>query len=157
MAAQALELAEEAGDTQALAQAHNILGMLLRMPDRQTGSQGDLEAAILHLEQSLALAEKVPDPGARIAAMNNLSLACADYGQIDRALAYALSALELCTLQGDRHREAALHSNLADLYHSCGQEAQSMAHLKQAVVIFSEIGASEADRPRPEIWKLTDW
>jgi hypothetical protein len=32
-----------------------------------------------------------------------------------------------------------------------------MAQLKQAVVIFSEIGASEADRPRPEIWKLTEW
>jgi hypothetical protein len=32
-----------------------------------------------------------------------------------------------------------------------------MAHLKQSVIIFSEIGASQIDRPRPEIWKLTDW
>jgi tetratricopeptide (TPR) repeat protein len=150
MAAQALELAEKAGDAQALAQAHNILGMLQR-------SQGDLHGAISHLEQSLAIAEKLPEPGARIAALNNLSLAYADHGDLDRALTYAHSALDLCILQGDRHREAALHSNLADLYHSSGDEAQSMAHLKQAVVIFSEIGTGEADRPRPEIWKLTDW
>ena len=150
MAAQALALAEEAGDAQALAQAHNILGMLLR-------SQGDLHGAIAHLEQSLVIAEKLPEPGARIAALNNLSLAYADHDELERALIYAQAALELCVLQGDRHREAALHSNLADLYHSSGNEAQSMAHLKQAVVIFSEIGASEAERPRPEIWKLTDW
>jgi len=150
MAAQALDLAEKAGDAQALAQAHNILGMLQR-------SQGDLHGAITHLEQSLAIAEKLSEPGARIAALNNLSLAYADHGELERALTYAHSALELCVLQGDRHREAALHSNLADLYHSSGDEAQSMAHLKQAVVIFSEIGAGEADRPRPEIWKLTDW
>lgn len=150
MAEQALDLAEKAGDAQALAQAHNILGMLQR-------SQGDLDGAIAHLEQSLAIAEKLPEPGARIAALNNLSLAYADHGELDRALNYARSALELCVLQGDRHREAALRSNLADLYHAAGQESQSMEHLKKAVVIFREIGASEAERPRPEIWKLTEW
>jgi predicted ATPase len=150
MAAQALDLAEKAGEAQALAQAHNILGMLQR-------SQGDLDGAITHLEQSLALAEKLPEPGVRIAALNNLSLAYADHGDLERALTYTHTALELCARQGDRHREAALHSNLADLYHKSGDEALSMAHLKQSVVIFSEIGASESDRPRPEIWKLTDW
>jgi tetratricopeptide (TPR) repeat protein len=150
MAAKALELAEKAGDAQALAQAHNILGMLQR-------SQGNLDGAIAHLQQSLAIAEKLPEPGARIAALNNLSLAYADHGDLEHAMVYTHSALELCALQGDRHREAALHSNLADLYHSAGDEARSMAHLKQSVVILSEIGASEADRPRPEIWKLTDW
>jgi tetratricopeptide (TPR) repeat protein len=156
MAAQALELAEKAGDAQALAQAHNTLGMLHR-------SQGDLEGAITHLEKSLEIAEKLPDPGAseasvaRIAALNNLSLAYADHGDLEHALVYTHSALELCALQGDRHREAALHSNLADLYHSAGDESQSMAHLKQSVIIFSEIGTSQIDRPRPEIWKLTDW
>jgi hypothetical protein len=31
-----------------------------------------------------------------------------------------------------------------------------MAHLKQAVVIFAEIGGQAGDA-RPEIWKLTEW
>ena len=150
MALQALELAEGSGDALALAQAHNILGMLQR-------NLGNIEEAIRHLQESLALAEKMADPGVRTAALNNLSLACADHGELERALGYAHTALELCTLLGDRHREAALHSNLADLYHAAGLEQPSMAHLKQAVVIFSEIGAGEADRPRPEVWKLTEW
>jgi len=160
MAAQALELAEQAGDDPALAQAHNILGMLLRIPQgpgTAINSRADEGKAIQHLEVSLRLAEKLSDPGARIAALNNLSLAYAEHGELERALERALQALDLCTRLGDRHRQAALHSNLADLYHAAGMEAQSMAHQKQAVVIFSEIGASEADRPRPEIWKLTEW
>jgi tetratricopeptide (TPR) repeat protein len=127
-----------------------MLGMLQR-------SEGNIEQAIRHLQESLALAEKMAEPGVRVAALNNLSLACAEHGELERALGYAHSALELCTLLGDRHREAALHSNLADLYHAAGLEQPSMAHLKQAVVIFSEIGAGESDRPRPEIWKLTEW
>ena len=160
MASQALELAEAAGDDLALAQAHNILGMLLRIPQApgtETDSHADQEKAIHHLEVSLALAEKLPDPGARIAALNNLSLAYAEHGEQERALERALEALELCTRLGDRHRQAALHSNLADLYHAAGMEAQSMSHQKQAVILFSEIGAGELDRPRPEIWKLTEW
>ena len=31
-----------------------------------------------------------------------------------------------------------------------------MAHLKQAVVLFAEIGVQVGDT-RPEIWKLTEW
>jgi hypothetical protein len=56
---------------------------------------------------------------------------------------------------GDRHREAALHNNLADLLHTAGREDESMAHLKRAVEIFAEIG--ERDKLQPEIWKLVEW
>jgi hypothetical protein len=65
-------------------------------------------------------------------------------------------ALALCLSQGDRHREAALHNNLADLFHAAGQSEAAMTHLKQAVTIFAEIGA-EAGAPQPEIWKLVEW
>ena len=57
---------------------------------------------------------------------------------------------------GDRHREAALHNNLADLHHAAGRSDDSMAHLKLAVAIFSEVGADEATR-LPEVWKLVSW
>ena len=58
--------------------------------------------------------------------------------------------------QGDRHREAALENNLADLHHAAGHTDESMAHLKRAVAIFSDVGADEAAR-LPEIWKLASW
>ena len=154
MAHRALELAEDAGDLPALAQAHNILGILAR-------SQDQLPEAVHHLERSLALAESMNEPGARIAALNNLSLAYAASGDLERAVARTRLALELCAQLGDRHREAALHNNLADLYHAAGNEEAAMVHLKQAVVIFSEVGGDRygesASRTNPEIWKMTEW
>ncbi|HXV43129.1 MAG TPA: AAA family ATPase, partial [Anaerolineae bacterium] len=149
LAQQALTLAESAGDTQALAQVHNILGILAR-------GQNDAALACQHLEKSLAMAEALGDPSARIATLNNLALAYNASGDIERAIKLLETALTLCASQGDRHREAALHNNLADLFHATGQSEMAMAHLKQAVTIFAEIGA-ETGAPQPEIWKLVEW
>jgi len=149
LAERALELAEEAGDEQALSQAHNILGVL-------ASSRGDLDEARRQLEQSLALAGRLHDPGARVAALNNLALVARAQDDLDRSLALTTTALELCVAQGDRHREAALHNNLADLLHAAGRSEDAMSHLKRAVAIFAEIGA-DAGEAQPEIWKLVEW
>jgi tetratricopeptide (TPR) repeat protein len=92
----------------------------------------------------------------RVAALNNLALACAASGDRERALALAETALAACTALGDRHREAALHNNLADLLHALGRSDEALAHLRQAVTIYAEIGVEEGD-VRPEIWKLSEW
>jgi DNA-binding SARP family transcriptional activator len=146
-AAEALELADAAADRQAQAQAHNMLGMLAR-------SRGDLAAAREELERSLALANE-PGP-ARAAALNNLALVERDAGELERARELTESALELSAAHGDRHREAALENNLADLHHAAGRADEAMDHLKRAVAIFTEVGADEATR-LPEIWKLVSW
>ena len=145
-ARRALELAEAAGDERALAQAHNVLGVL---------ASGDLDAARYHLKQSLALAEALGDPAARIAALNNLALAYANGGEVEQALESAEAALASCVALGDRHREAALHNNLADLLHAAGRQEVSMMHLKRAVEIFAEVGGE--GELQPEIWKLVEW
>jgi tetratricopeptide (TPR) repeat protein len=142
-------LAETAHDRRALAQAHNILGIL-------ASSQGEYERACHHLEQSLALAEGLDDLGARVAALNNLALAYRASRAIEHALTLAEAALTLCVSQGDRHREAALHNNLADLLYAAGRSEVAMSHLKQAVSIYAEIGV-EAGTVQPVIWKLTEW
>lgn len=149
LAERALALAEEAHDDQALAQAHNLLGLLAR-------GAGDTAGALAHLEQSLALAERLGDPGARAAALNNLALALGESGQRADAITAAEAALTLAVAQGDRHHEAALHNNLADLLHAAGHAEVAMDHLKQAVAIFAEIG-HEAGTLQPGIWMLTDW
>ena len=145
-ARRALELAEGTGDERALAQAHNVLGVL---------ASGDLDGARHHLEQSLALADALGDPAARIAALNNLALAYANGGELEQALKSAEAALASCVALGDRHREAALHNNLADLLHAAGRREESMTHLKRAVEIFAEVG--EEGELQPEIWKLVEW
>ena len=148
LASQARELAATTEDRRALAQAHNILGVL-------AGSRGDVEGATEHLERSLALAES-DEPGTRAAALNNLALALAARGDTEHALVHAEDALALCAAQGDRHHEAALHNNIADLLHAAGQPEAAMAHLKEAVRIYAEIGV-EAGTVQPAIWKLAEW
>jgi predicted ATPase len=143
------ELAEANDDTHALAQAHNMLGML-------ASHQGDTRTALHHLTLSFTLAEKLRDPAMQAAALNNLAQAYQTSGDTAHALSLTQSALALCVSQGDRHREAALHNNMADLLHSSGQTEAAMAHLKQAVSIYAEIGV-EAGAVQPEIWKLSEW
>ncbi len=149
LAQKARALAESANDTRALAQAHNILGILAH-------SQSDLAQAREHLEYSVALAEQLGDSTIRAAALNNLALVCAARGETARALTLTQTALELVAAQGDRHHEAALRNNLADLLHAAGRAEEAMTHLKQAVAIFAEIGI-EAGTWQPEIWKLVEW
>lgn len=145
---QALRLAETAEDPRAVAHACNVLGIV-------AGAEGDQVAACEHLEHSLRLAESLEDPYARIAALNNLARAHGAGGDTERAIEQTGAALDLCVRLGDRHREAALHNNLADLLHSAGRPEDSMEHLKQAVVIFAEIGKDA--EIQPGIWKLTEW
>jgi len=68
-----------------------------------------------------------------------------------------LAALERCAAWGDRHQEAALHNNLADLLHRAGDDEDKMAQLKQAVALFAEIGEPGALPTNAEIWKLAEW
>ena len=91
--------------------------------------------------------KRCPIPTSRIAALNNLALARAEGGDLAQATALAEQALALGVAMGDRHREAALRNNLADLLHSAGREEEAMAQLKQAVVIFAEIGVSRPATP----------
>ena len=149
IAEQARALAESAADDHAQAQAHNLLGVLAR-------EAGHLDRAARELERSLALAERLDEPSGRVAALNNLALVARDAGEPVVALELTQEALTLCVAQGDRHREAALENNLADLHHAAGRSDESMAHLKRAVAIFSDVGADEATR-LPEIWKLASW
>jgi DNA-binding SARP family transcriptional activator len=151
LARRALAEAEANGDARGLAQAHNSLGIL-------ASHRGELDQARAHLQQSLAAAERLNDPMAKVAALNNLALAERRGGDVAGAIGLIKAALALCVLQGDRHREAALHNNMADLLHAAGRGDDAMTHLKQAVAIFAEVGLHVGTaEPSSEIWKLTEW
>jgi len=142
---EALRLAEGAEDLIALAQAHNILGMV-------AGGGAD---AVAELESSLGFAEAAGDPAARVAALNNLALAHRVAGDTAHAQELTEQALALCATLGDRHREAALRNNLADLLHGLGRHERAMEELKRAVALFAEVG--EPGELQPAIWRLIDW
>lgn len=149
LAQHSLSLAQSSGDPLALAQAHNVLGMFDR-------AQGNASAAVEHLQASLAAAQESSNLLAQAAALNNLSLALLDLQRLDEAETYNRQALQYCVQVGDRHSEAALLNNLADIHHVAGREDKSLEALKRAVMIFAEIGVSGTEM-KPEIWKLTAW
>jgi DNA-binding SARP family transcriptional activator len=148
LAAAALDLAEQADDSRARAQARNILGIL-------AASRGEYATAVVDLEASLALAESAGDVDARAAALNNLALSVVAAGDTQRAIELTEAGIDLTVTRGDRHREAALRNNLADLLQAAGRREESMAQLKVAVAIFAEVG--EEGKLEPEIWKLSEW
>lgn len=51
-------------------------------------------------------------------------------------------ALEESQALGDRHREAALHNNFADVLRAVGRADEAMRHLKRAVSLFAEVGGA---------------
>jgi tetratricopeptide (TPR) repeat protein len=96
------------------------------------------------------------DPEMKIAALNNLALVYGASGDFSKAISLTEEALVLCIIQGDRHREAALHSNIADLLHKSNKPEAAIEHLKKSVVIFTEIGGQAKDL-NPAVWMLVDW
>lgn len=141
LAEEALALAKRARDDRALAQAHNILGIL-------SGERS-------HLEEAVAISKRIGDRATHAAALNNLALALRSSGDHERAIALTEEALTICRELGDRHREAALLNNLADLMNATGRRADAMRQLKRAVALFSEIEAP--GEREPEVWKLVAW
>ncbi len=45
---------------------------------------------------------------------------------------------------------------MGGLMHAAGENEAAMSHLKEAAVLFAEIGV-DAGTYRPEIWKLVEW
>ncbi|MDQ3962678.1 MAG: tetratricopeptide repeat protein [Actinomycetota bacterium] len=148
IARDALEAAEEAGDDAALARSHNVVGLL-------AAQLGDLDGARKSLRAGVRFAARLPDPSAHIAALNNLALAERDAGDHGSAITLLTEAVELCEKQGDLHRAAALHNNLADVLHALGRAEQSQEHARTAAELFARVG--EDPIRDPGIWKLVSW
>ena len=145
---EALAVAQASADTESEAQAENLLAMLARRA-------GDGDAARRHLRRSLERAGLSDGPSARLGALNNLALLERAAGNLDTALDLTDEALRRCVHMGDRHREAALRNNRADLLHAMGRQDEAAQELVRSVTAFGEVG----DRTgfQPEIWKLVDW
>jgi len=95
------------------------------------------------------------DPGARVVALNHLALLERAVGNLDDSLALTDEALRRCTVLGDRHREAALRNNRADLLHALGRPREAAEEQVRSVTAFAEVGDRQGFEP--EIWKLVDW
>jgi len=151
-AAAVLDHANHRGEPMELAQAHNLAGLLAR-------HRGDAALARRHLTDALNIAATLPGPGARMAALNNLALLDVTEGSSDVAEARLRQAIAIATATVDRHHEAALRNNLADLLNASARRPEAIAEVTRSATILAELGGlSTASRdPTPEVWRLVDW
>jgi tetratricopeptide (TPR) repeat protein len=149
LADRALALAERAGDEAALTYTGTVAGLLAI-------GRRDLDSARGQLAASLDRARRLHDPAAQVAAANALARVERLAGDLDRSHRLLLEALELCVEIGDRHREAALRDQLAQVLHGQGRAEEAMGELKQAVAIFADIGV-DAGSVQTEVWRLSEW
>lgn len=143
-----LEAADLASDAAALAQAHNILGMIAT-------HGGTDSVAEQHLTQSLDMARSAGEVETEISALNNLGRARHAAGDPTGAVEILRQALEGARTIDDRHIEAALLSNIADLLRGDGRTEEAEGYVRDSVAILADI--ADFDEPQPEIWKLSEW
>jgi ATP/maltotriose-dependent transcriptional regulator MalT len=96
------------------------------------------------------------DPVPAIAAANALALVCAERGELDRGLELANGAAASARRAGERHLEAAVENNLADMLRAAGREEDAMVHLRAAVTAFADVAVAPGEL-EPGIWMLETW
>ena len=99
---------------------------------------------------------RLGDPAAQVAALNGLARVEWLSGDLDGAHDLLVEALGVCRSIGDRHREAALRDQLAEVLHGLGRHDEAMGELKRAVAIFADIGV-EGGSIQAEVWRLSEW
>ena len=138
----AVEEARSSGDSDVLARALNILGLVTADP----------REAMAHIDSALELPD-TSEP-ARMAALNSKAHLLARNGDLGDAIPLVIDAIAIARKAGHRHHEAALHNHLADLLHQSGQEAGAREALTEAVTLFADIAAGDWE---PEVWLLREW
>ena len=108
------------------------------------------------LRRSLRCAELAGDRGAGAAALNNLGLVLTERGEPSVVIDQLQEALRLLVQLGDRHREAAAHSNLADALHAGGRRDEALNHVKRSAALLAAVRSGPLEE-RSEIWSLTAW
>ena len=147
-AREALVLAEQSGDPAALAQTHNVLGVLAAAERARSARRTALRAS----------AAATPP-------------ACPTWGPLLRCSTTwpastppRVASTTLCSRRRRRWPSgpgtgtctgvAVLHDHVADLLHEAGREHEALEHLKSAAGAFREMDDA---RLRPEVWKLVTW
>jgi DNA-binding SARP family transcriptional activator len=113
--------------------------------------QGDYQRAVGHLSQALALYRQNGNQHGEIITLRSLAQALHGAGQPHTARADLATALRLAAGTGNTYQQAALHRDLADSHHHDGQDKPARHHWQQALALYTQAGAPEADQIRDQL------
>ncbi len=117
--------------------------------------QGDCQEAIGYLGQALDLHMKAANRLGEILALRSLAKALHQSGQPAAARTELQIALRLAAETGNTYQQASTHSDLADNYQSTGENEVARHLFKQALDMYTQIGAPEADQIRARLDELS--
>jgi tetratricopeptide (TPR) repeat protein/transcriptional regulator with XRE-family HTH domain len=141
---QALALFRELGDRISEADALASLGLIhLR--------QGRPDQAVGHLNHALSICKETGDLSSFAAALNGLGEALLATGRSDAASGPLATALEAATRAGEKYEQARAHNALARASQANHNPAQADDHRNQALALYTNLGAPEADQIRAQL------
>jgi DNA-binding SARP family transcriptional activator/Tfp pilus assembly protein PilF len=141
---QALTLFRETGNHNGEAHALSNLGVAELRCERYQQAAG-------HLRQALTLFRKTSDRAGEAEALNGLGEALLAAGQPGRARTQHAAALVLTSQTGDKHEQARAHNGLGHCCHVTGDPGQDLRHWQEALALFADLGAPEADHVRAQL------
>ena len=113
--------------------------------------QGRCQEATSSLRHSLDLFRETGDRSGEAEALNGLGQVFLAMGQPDHAFTQHATALALTSETGDKYELARAHHGLARCCHAAGDSGLGRHHLKQALTLYSALGAPEADQIRTQL------
>jgi DNA-binding SARP family transcriptional activator/tetratricopeptide (TPR) repeat protein len=141
---QALALCRETGDRSGEAFILADLGLAgLR--------QGRYAQAAGHIDQALALCREAGNRTAEAQALNSLGELLLATGQPGVAGARLATALGLAEETGEEYEQARAHDGLARACHLTSDPAQARRHWREALALYTTLGAPEADHVRAQL------
>ena len=76
---------------------------------------------------------------------------CSRTGQPGQACAQHAAALGLAIADGDKYQQARAHHGLARACQAAGDPGQARHHWQQALALYTDLGAPEADQVRAQL------
>lgn len=141
---QALTLFREIGDRISEADARASLGLI-------DLGQGRPEQAADHLQQALSLCQQTGDLSSFASTLNGLGEVLLATGRPVAAGKRLAAALDLATEAGENYEQARAHHGLSRAYQARCDLRRADHHRAQALTLFADLGAPEADQIRAQL------
>lgn len=133
----AISLATSAKQYQVLADAHNLLGILIKR-------EGKVDAAINEYRLSLKYKELLSDSLGIAKTLQNIGLAYRELELHDSALVYYQKSIDIKSGLNDSISLALTISNLGTYYFDVGKYQTAIAKFQEAVKIYAKVNQQEA-------------
>jgi tetratricopeptide (TPR) repeat protein/transcriptional regulator with XRE-family HTH domain len=113
--------------------------------------QGQYGQAIGSSRRALALYRETGNQNGETVTLCTLARALHGAGRTAAARAELQTALRLAAETGNTYQQAAIHRDLADSRHRDGQDELACHHWRQALTLYTQLGAPEADQVRSRL------